>query len=103
MPDKSKWKVVEESSKAQFGIVSALQEFSKDLERAMGRMSDVGGKSEIVRSEIGKTMGKRERAGLFGEEDYELAEMMGDWKKRRGGGAGAGAGAEGGEDDMEYL
>ncbi|KAF2833247.1 hypothetical protein CC86DRAFT_7156 [Ophiobolus disseminans] len=61
--DKSVWKVVAESSRAQFGILPALQEFSKDLEREMGRMSDRGG---------GKRKEKRwEKSGLFGEEDGE--------------------------------
>jgi hypothetical protein len=56
--DKTKWKVVAESSKAYFGILPALQEFTKDLEREMGRMSEQHG------------AGKK-RSGLFGEDDEE--------------------------------
>ncbi|KAH6392826.1 hypothetical protein HBI08_195820 [Parastagonospora nodorum] len=54
--DKTTWKMVAQSSKAQYGITSALQEFSKDLERAMANMADNGS--------------KRKRSGLFGEDDY---------------------------------
>jgi hypothetical protein len=54
--DKATWKMVAQSSKAQYGITSALQEFSKDLERAMANMADNGS--------------KRKRSGLFGEDDY---------------------------------
>jgi len=38
-PGTQKWTLVAESSKAYFGIVPALQEFSKDLERQMGNMT----------------------------------------------------------------
>jgi hypothetical protein len=36
--DKSEWKVVLESSKAYYGITPALQEFTKELQREMGKM-----------------------------------------------------------------
>lgn len=35
-PGTKKWTLVAESSKAYFGIIPALQEFTKDLEREMG-------------------------------------------------------------------
>ncbi|KAI4686314.1 hypothetical protein J4E81_008666 [Alternaria sp. BMP 2799] len=38
-PGTKKWTLVAESSRACFGIVPALQEFSKDLERQMGNMT----------------------------------------------------------------
>jgi len=38
-PGTKKWTLVAESSKAYFGIVPALQEFTKDLEREMGKMT----------------------------------------------------------------
>ena len=38
-PGTKKWTLVAESSRACFGIVPALQEFSKDLEREMGKMT----------------------------------------------------------------
>lgn len=54
--DKATWKMVAQSSKAQYGIIPALQEFSKDLEREMASMADNGG--------------KRKRSGLFWEDDF---------------------------------
>ncbi|KAI4947529.1 hypothetical protein J4E91_006349 [Alternaria rosae] len=38
-PGTKKWTLVAESSKAYFGIIPALQEFTKDLEREMGNMT----------------------------------------------------------------
>jgi hypothetical protein len=61
-PDKTTWKVLARSSKAHYGITAALQEFSKDLEREMGRMAD----AEVVHVSGRK---RKTRSGLFGEED----------------------------------
>ncbi|KAI4660522.1 uncharacterized protein J4E78_005225 [Alternaria triticimaculans] len=72
-PGTKKWTLVAESSRACFGIVPALQEFSKDLERQMGNMTasmtvdkkrqrnerDEGSiDQEMVVSDIEKTIGK---------------------------------------------
>jgi hypothetical protein len=56
VPDKMRWEVVAESSKAQFGILPALQELTKDLEREMGRMVEERGKC-------------KKRSGLFREDE----------------------------------
>jgi hypothetical protein len=61
-PDKTRWEVVTESSKAQFGILPALQEFTKDLEREMGKMIEQHGKG-------------KKRSGLFAEDDGEEEYM----------------------------
>jgi hypothetical protein len=38
-PGQRKWKLVAQSSKAYYGIIPALQEFSKDMEREMGELT----------------------------------------------------------------
>tara|TARA_R110002003_G_scaffold1577_4_gene23242 strand:- start:86 stop:577 length:492 start_codon:yes stop_codon:yes gene_type:complete len=68
--EKTQWKIVAESSKAQFGILPALQEFSKDLEREMGRMAEKGGEK------------RKGRSGLFAEEDFS-GEWDGDGEGKR--------------------
>ncbi|KAH7085726.1 hypothetical protein BKA63DRAFT_560363 [Paraphoma chrysanthemicola] len=79
---KTQWKIVAESSKAQFGILPALQEFSKDLESEMGRMAE-GARVTEKRKVAG-----RKRSGIFGEEDFamedgEVKEGDGEGKRMR--------------------
>ncbi|KAI4707777.1 hypothetical protein J4E89_007405 [Alternaria sp. Ai002NY15] len=57
-PGTKKWTLVAESSKAYFGIIPALQEFTKDLEREMGKMTasmTVGNKRQRSDRDEGST------------------------------------------------
>jgi hypothetical protein len=61
--DKSFWKVLLEADRAYYGIAAALQEFTKVLEREMGRVCE-----EKHRREVGSSR-KRVRGKRDAEDD----------------------------------
>jgi hypothetical protein len=61
--DKSSWKVLLEADRAYYGITAALQEFTKVLEREMGRVCE-----EKHRREVGSSR-KRVRRERDAEDD----------------------------------
>lgn len=85
--DKSKWTIVAQSSKEHFGILAGLQEFSKDLEREMGRMVEAqslkrkwsqapvytGEGIEGSHEELKKV--RRQRSGILGEDVDDLIAL----------------------------
>ena len=70
-PGTKKWTLVAESSKAYFGIVPALQEFTKDLKREMGKMK------------ASMTVGnKRQRSGRD-EGSMDQGEYISGYQRKR--------------------
>jgi hypothetical protein len=54
--DRAQWKMLLEAREACFGITAALQEFTKELEREMGKMAiaRIMGDRDRVRKRVGK-------------------------------------------------